>query len=175
VTSSGCPPVIPFRGAQKCYDLHNWAFNDLIREKHFDTIIISANWFYTWIKNRQNVKKTIEILLNHTDRVVVLGPSMQYTQSLPRLLVELPEDGDSGLLFKKASRYDFFSKLDNQMQAFLNMDRVVYISTFDAVCDGTHCRTVTPEGIPMNFDDSHLTYEGAHYILKKYEKQIFDR
>jgi hypothetical protein len=175
VTSSGCPPVIPFKGAKKCYDLHSWAFNDLIREKHFDTIIISANWFYTWIKNRQNVKKTIKILLNHTDRVVVLGPSMQYTQSLPRLLVELPEDGDSGLLFKKASRYNFFAKLDKQMQAFLTMKRVVYISTFDAVCDGTRCRTVTPEGIPMNFDDSHLTYEGAYYILKQYEKRIFDR
>jgi hypothetical protein len=61
------------------------------------------------------------------------------------------------------------------MRAFLKMDGVVYISTLDALCDGKGCRAVTPEGVPVNFDEDHLTYEGAHYILKKYEKQIFDR
>jgi peptidoglycan/LPS O-acetylase OafA/YrhL len=175
VTSSGCPPVIPFRGAKKCYDLHSWAFNDLIREKHFDTIIISANWYYVWLKHKTDIKKTIEELLKYTDRVVILGPSMQYSQSLPRLLVELPEDANSSTLCYTAGKYKFFSIIDRQMRAFLKMDGVVYISTFDALCDGKGCCTVTPEGVPVNFDEDHLTYEGAHYILKKYEKQIFDR
>jgi len=175
VTSSGCPPVIPFRGAKKCYDLHSWAFNDLIKEKHFHTIIISANWYYVWLQHKADVKKTVSELLKYADRVVVLGPSMQYSQSLPRLLVELPEDGNSSTLFKTAGKYKFFSIIDRQMRSVLKIDRVVYISTLDALCDGKRCLTVTPEGVPVNFDEDHLTYEGASYILKQYETVIFDR
>jgi len=175
VTSSGCPPVIPFRGAKKCYDLHSWAFNTLIREKHFHTIVISANWYYVWLKHKYDVKKTVQELLKYTDRVVVLGPSMQYSQSLPRLLVELPEDANSSTLFKTAGKYKFFSIIDRQMRSVLKMDRVVYVSTLDALCDGKSCLTVTPEGVPVNFDEDHLTYEGASYILKQYETVIFDR
>jgi len=175
VTSSGCPPVMPFSGGKQCRDLHSWAFNTLIKEKHFNTIVISANWFYAAINNMKGIRETLAYLTHYTNRVVVLGPSMQYAQSLPRLLVELPEGMESTQIYKKAGRYKLFKKLDKQMRQMLRMKGVIYISTFEALCDEKGCTTVTPEGVPVNFDEGHLTYEGAKYILKKIGSVVFDR
>ena len=175
VNSSACLPIFPFKwGAKKCTDLHKWALNDLIKEKHFDVIILSiSNLNRT---TNKAIEQTITQMLKYSDRVVFIGPSMKYKQSLPRLLVELTEGEDSSMIYKTAGDYKYILKLDNTLEKFFHMDRVKYISALKILCsEEKGCRTLTPEGAPLYFDRDHFTEDGALYILKQVKNNIFDR
>jgi len=175
VTSSACLPIFPFKwGAKKCIDLHRWALNSLIKEKHFDVIILSiANLNRT---TNLEIKQTISHMLKYTNKVVILGPSMKYKQSLLRLLVELPEGHDSSMIYKNTSDYEYTLNIDNTMKNFLQMDRLEYISTLKVLCkDEEGCRTLTPRGVPMYFDRDHFTEDGARFMLKQVVNKVFDR
>ncbi len=175
VTASGCIPVFPLKwGSHVCNQLHSWAFNDLIKQKHFDTVIVSmANLNRT---NNEAIRQTLKYILKYTDRVVYIGRTMRYKQPVPRLLLGLSKDEDSGKLHQKAGDYDYTLKLDTSMQKALDMPNVTYISTLNLMCTkDKSCRTLTPVGIPLYFDKDHLTKEGALYILKQAKDKIFDR
>lgn len=172
-TASGCPPVLHTRGAKGCIEMMQWVYKDLIPHKHFDTIIYSANWWYFKL---EDVIKTINYMLHYTDRVVVMGINMQYKQPLPRLLVEWG-DTNTSQIYKKAGYYEAMSKYDKVMQRFLKGKiGVEYISILNVECSKEKgCRTLTEEGVPVDFDDSHLTPEGARYIIKAIENKVFKR
>jgi len=175
VTSSGCLPIFPFKwGVKECIDLHKWALNDLIKEKYFDVIILSiANLNRT---SYTSIQQTIQYISKHTNKVVFLGPSMKYKQSLPRLLVDLPEGADSSMIYKTAGDYQYISKIDNEMEKLFHMNNVEYISTLKILCSKQKgCRTLTPEGTPVYFDRDHLTEDGALYILKQIKDKVFNR
>lgn len=172
VTSSGCTPIMPYQGIQRCTELMYWAYNTLIPSKHYDTIILSAHWGYV---NHQGIVDTVKYLQKYTNRIVVLGPSMQYTQPLPRLLVELKEGEDSNLIYKKAGKLKQLHLIDYAMEHYFRLNKVTYISTLNILCNERGCKSITENGTPVNFDKSHLTNEGAYYILKKIEGNIFDR
>ena len=175
VTASGCIPVFPLRwGVHVCRQLHSWALNDLIKQKHFDTVIVSmANLNRT---NNDAIRQTLEYILKYADRVVYIGRTMRYKQPLPRLLLGLSKGEDPAKVYQKAGDYDYTSKLDTSMQKALDMPNVTYISTLDLMCTKEKsCRTLTPGGIPLYFDKDHLTKEGALYILKQAKDEIFER
>jgi peptidoglycan/LPS O-acetylase OafA/YrhL len=172
VTSSGCIPIIPFKGIKRCSELMNWAFNDLIPMRHFDTIILSGHWGYV---NHKGINETAKYLKDYTDKIIVLGPSMQYSQPLPRLLVKLGKDENSGMIYKSAGKYKALTQIDNAMKSYFNLEKVHYISVLKVLCDNGECKTVTLNGTPINFDESHLTHEGAYYILKRIQEEIFQR
>jgi len=175
VTASGCLPIFSLTwGTQVCRDLHTWALNNLIKEKHFDVIILSmANLERT---TNEAIKRTIEHMLKYTDRVVFLGRTMRYKQSLPRLLMNLSEGENTSMIHQKAGDYDYTLTLDTTMKKFFQMDRVTYISTLQLMCTKEKvCRTLTPGGVPMYFDKDHFTKEGSLYILKQMKNDIFER
>jgi len=172
VTSSGCSPILPYSGAKRCAGLNKWAYEELIQEKYFDTIILSGNWR---LENKKNFQYSLEQLLKHTDKVVVLGASMEYKQSLPRLLLNLKNTEDSTQIYKYGGSYPTFLKIDKMIKSYVTMDNAIYISTLDKLCSNKGCTTITPNGVPINFDNGHLSHDGAMYILKQIEQDIFDR
>jgi len=175
VTSSGCLPIMPFEwGSKKCIDLHRWALNDLIPQKHFNTIILSiANIHRT---TNEAIKETVNYLLKYTDNVVFLGPTVKYKQSLPRLLVSLPQETDSTKLCKTVGDYNYVVKLDQTLKKLLSIQNVHYVSIVSALSTGEeNCHTLTPEGAPIYFDRDHFTESGANYILKQVKNEIFDQ
>lgn len=173
ITTSGCNPLLPYRGAKRCVGLNKWAYEELIREKHFDVIVLSALWFNI---HKKDFQYSLSKLAKYTDKLVVFGPSMSYKQPLPRLLLNLKKGEDSRQIYKSAGLYDKLASMDHMLQGYVGkMDHVKYISILDTVCNKKGCKTITPDGTPINFDDSHLTHEGALYILKQVEDKIFKR
>lgn len=172
VTTSGCNPLLPYSGAKRCVGLNKWAYEKLIQEKHFDVILLSALWFNI---HKNNFQYSLKELAKHTDKLVVFGPSLSYTQPLPRLLLKLKKDEDSTQIYQRASLYKKLSLIDKRLRSYASMDKVEYISILDTLCNENGCRAITPDGTPIIFDDSHLTHEGAQYILKQIEDEIFDR
>ena len=172
VTTSGCVPILPYNGAKRCVELNKWAYEELIVQKHFDTIVLSANWR---IVNQKHFVDSLNRLLKHTDKLVVLGPSMEYKQPLPRLLVNLKKNEKSSDIYKTASNYNVYLKIDKLIKTYTSMTQATYISTLDVLCTKNGCSTVTEDGTPISFDNGHLTHEGAYYILKHIESRLFDR
>jgi len=173
VTTSGCNPLLPYRGAKRCIGLNKWAYEELIREKHFDVIVLSALWFSI---HKKDFQYSLTQLAKYTDTLVVFGPSMSYKQPLPRLLLNLQKGEDSTQIYKSAGLYEKLALMDKALKSYVStMDNVKYISVLDTLCDKKGCKTITPDGTPINFDDSHLTHEGALYILKQVEDKVFKR
>jgi peptidoglycan/LPS O-acetylase OafA/YrhL len=172
VTTSGCNPLLPYRGAKRCVGLNKWAYEELIPTKHFDVIILSALWFNI---HKKDFQYSLNQLAKYTDKLIVFGPSLSYMQPLPRLLLNLKENTDNKQIYKTASYYNKLSSMDKTLKSYVPLDKVKYVSLLNTICDTKGCMTVTPDGTPINFDDSHLTHEGALYILKQIEDEILDR
>ena len=170
VTASGCHPTLPYEGTKRCSSLVQWAYEELIKEKSFDTIILSAHWSYP---DKQHLLDAIELLLNYTDRIVVLGPNMEYLQPLPRLLVKMPKGEDTRVIYKTAGNYKAVASVDYHMKKYLDRDRVKYISVLKVLCDRSGCTTTTRDGTPITFDSGHFTHEGASYVVKKIKDRLF--
>jgi peptidoglycan/LPS O-acetylase OafA/YrhL len=171
-TTSGCSLLLPYSGAKRCLGLNKWVYEELIKEKHFDTIILSGNWKS---ESKKNFQHSLEIFLKHADRVVVLGPSLEYTQSLPRLLLNLKDGENSSQIYKSGSLYTVFATVNRLIESYVTMDNATYISILRTTCFDGGCTSVTPSGSPVNFDNGHLSHDGAKYILKQVENKIFDR
>ncbi len=172
VTASGCRPILQYKGEDRCTDLIKWAYKELIIDKHFDTIILSARWS---MNERENLVETVNMLLNHTNQVVILGHTMEYLQPLPRLLAKLPEDKDTRLIYKTAGKYQELFTIDEFIKSSFTMKGVKYISILDILCNKNGCITTTPEDIPIAFDYGHFTHEGAYYIIEQINTEIFNR
>jgi peptidoglycan/LPS O-acetylase OafA/YrhL len=160
VTSSGCRPTINTVGAKRCSDLIGWAFNDLVTNTKFDKIFLSGNWQNSDV---DKLKETIKYLENYSDNIVVLGPMLKYKTSLPRILA-LSNSNDE---ITQQSNYSMSLKKDGIIESAVNSTTARYISILKAICPGGICATRTKENIPIQFDSSHLTKDGATYLLEK--------
>jgi len=175
VNASGCVPILSSTwGDKPCKELFKWTFDTLIREKHFDVIIISmANFHHT---SNVAIQKSMQYIAEHTDKIVFLGRTMRYKQPLPRLLLKLSKGEESSFIHKIAGDYEYTLNLETNLQEVLKVDKLNYISILKLMCtEEQSCRTLTPEGIPMYFDKDHFTEDGALYILKQVKNDVFDR
>lgn len=164
VTASGCRPTTAFTGSDYCTSLMRWAYEELILTHDFDAIIVSGNWKKGDV---DSLKQTVDRLSRHTDKVIFLGPIMTYDQALPRLLARSFPDFDQSYLLEKASNYDQARSLDKSIKQTLAQSPSLYISILDVICPKGDCVKVTTDGIPMQWDYGHLTYEGARDIVGK--------
>ena len=48
---------------------------------------------------------------------------------------------------------------------------VRYLSVMQAICPGGACRTTTPEGLPMQWDEGHLSKPGSLYVGRRLRDQ----
>ncbi|MDQ7084850.1 MAG: SGNH hydrolase domain-containing protein [Sulfurovum sp.] len=175
LNASGCLPVQNATwGDTPCQDLFQWTLETLIQEKHFDVIIISmANFHHT---TPLAIHKSMKYIAQYTDKIVFLGRTMRYKQPLPRLLLQLSLGEESAFIHKIAGDYEYTLNLETTLQKVLKVDKLNYISILELMCTPQQsCRTLTPKKIPMYFDKDHFTKEGALYILKQVEEEVFDR
>jgi peptidoglycan/LPS O-acetylase OafA/YrhL len=161
LTSSGCRPLLSAKGKKRCTDLIEYAYQDLIKTQRFDKIILSGRWETGDV---DALLETTRYLSNLADNVVVLGPTLEYQQSLPRILaMTSPEKLEND----KHNQYSFFKKVDSKFKMLEWPKQVTYISTIDILCTPNNlpCKTVTDKGVPLAFDYGHMTHEGASFLL----------
>src|SRR5262249_57375933 len=77
---------------------------------------------------------------------------------LPRLLAFPIQGDDPGLLDQ--IRLDL-SGLDAKMRTLAEQKGADYVSMLDALCKGGSCETLAAPGVPLQYDDGHLTREGS--------------
>tara|TARA_R110000868_G_scaffold314754_1_gene575660 strand:- start:4653 stop:6527 length:1875 start_codon:yes stop_codon:yes gene_type:complete len=165
-TASGCRPVVNTKGAQRCTDIVHYVFEEFLRDKHLDGIILAARWRATDI---DELKTTITLLSKKADDIIVLGPIPEYSDALPILLARGIYHDDVNMAHRAldASRFD----LDQSMATSLGGSEVTYISITSLFCPGRVC-IERIEGEPVSFDYGHMTLVGARFAAEGITREI---
>jgi len=161
-TASGCAAVRGGAGPKRCTQLFAFVFNDFLPKHRVDTVVLAGRW-PRW--SYPALESTIRYLQPLVDRVVILGPPVEYDQSFPRLLAEGIVAHDAGLaarhlVAKPRSSDRFFA-------ASLAHSTARYFSVYDATCPNDECTQWAAPGVPMQYDEHHLTLQGSELILER--------
>ncbi len=160
-TYGGCAPI-PSRPSNSgpCVDFGNKILT-MAANRQFAAVVISANWTgYPAVLSE--LSEMVHSLAEGGLRVILIGPSVEFTHPLPVLLAgtrsgpkPLARSPESWLL-------DTAVKLDEQMhQMFTGILNVFYISPISEVCPEHVCPVLVDKGVPLTWDSSHLTAEGS--------------
>lgn len=153
--ASGCRPLTNYVGEKRCTDLMRLVFEVYVQKYPFDAIILAGRWEDS---DLTSIAETVSQISNETDRVIVLGPIIEYKQALPRLLAR-HDPSDEAL--DAARLYSDTKEMDTQLYRMLHGLDVEYYSIVDAICPQGKCKLFSSDGMPIQFDASHLTHEGA--------------
>jgi peptidoglycan/LPS O-acetylase OafA/YrhL len=161
-SASGCEAARGVHGAKRCTKLFEFVFNEFLPKHHVNTVVLAGRWprdIYPYLKN------TIAYLQPMVDRVVVLGPVVEYDQPFPRLLAQSIVEGDPGLVARHLVRAQRSG--DRYYAERLASLRVRYFSVYDATCPHDECTLWAAPGVPMQYDEHHLTLQGAKLVLDR--------
>ena len=169
VNASGCRPLVDAEGEERCTVLMELALESYVREYAFDAVILAGRWEEDDLEVLQS---TIDSLTSVVENVIVLGPIIEYKQALPRILARYGLNNEE----LEASRLtDEVAEIDQQMKSILELTKSEYYSILNTICPTEGCKVFTENGMPIQFDGSHLTHEGAIEIVDSLVEQGFLR
>lgn len=160
ITASGCKPLLNTQGEKWCTDLMTLAFEDVLQNGAISTVILSARWKK---KHLQPLLSTIEELQSRKIDVIVLGPIIEYSQPLPRLLALSGSVSD----IYSSSKYKKILEIDAEFKSSIMKKEVKYLSILDTACSHKASCITLVEGKPLQFDYGHLTEAGARLLLSQ--------
>jgi hypothetical protein len=166
-TVAGCKPLLnppsEFSGkvSETCRRIMQFVFRDFLRRNRLDGVIISARWTES---NVAGLTETVRYLSAYEPNVFVIGPSVEYSQPLPRILAMSKLHRDP--MLAKEDRVIALFALDDQMRSALTNVDAKYISMIRTLCRKNDCETVTDKGVPLQFDYGHLTADGARQVAE---------
>jgi hypothetical protein len=156
-TGAGCMPVRDqaFGAYPECAKVISYVLGTFLANHPVNLVILSARW---GASDLPRLAGTLAWFKEHGIRTVVLGPMVEYTSALPRLLalsVELgdPEFPERQLIHQAA--------LDADVARVAAAGGANYVSMYNLLCQQGACLTVLPGGIPLEFDGDHFTREGS--------------
>jgi peptidoglycan/LPS O-acetylase OafA/YrhL len=169
---AGCSPTIqhPAWLPADCAPAARYLFDDYLIHHPIDTVLLVARW-KPW--DLDNLGPTIDWLHQHHVRVILFGPSIEYDQSLVRLIQIARHDRDPGVLLRH--RDPLALQLDRKMAVLArNQWHVPYISIVQDLCtasprpDLEHsagCPVYGAPGVALLYDTDHLSYAGSHLLV----------
>jgi peptidoglycan/LPS O-acetylase OafA/YrhL len=167
-TASGCRPIFGEGGEQHCTGLIHYIYDRFLPTQKLDGILISAQWAP---KDLPNIISTVDILKRYVPRVIVIGPTVQYIQPLPRILAR-------AIILKRpetelASQYRRTEEqaTDVLFATTLKAAQIEYASAYRALCH-PECEVWAAADVPIQFDDDHFTREGSAYIVKRLDLHL---
>jgi hypothetical protein len=164
-TATGCKPVLDSDGEQQCSDLMSFLFTGFIPKHRFEAIVLSARWDADELRA---LRKTTKLLKAYAERVVVLGPRVEYKQDLPWILTAGIVQHDPAIADRlRVSRQ---KQTDRLFAQYLRQDGIAYVSLYQAICPNNRCRVTDRAGLPLAFDYGHLTASGSALVAQQIKK-----
>lgn len=159
-TASGCKPFLVDIGLPGCMAIMSRALRDELPKGGFDGVIVAGEWKPV---DLPYLAQTLGYVKRFTPNVYLVGPIVEYNQSLARLLARstawhLAPPGPEALIGDGAP-------LDTAFERFARSAGVTYLSTYRALCATPQTCLQEIAGVPVQWDNSHLTAEGAVHIV----------
>ena len=156
---SGCKPVVGSRGEVPCVELITAMLDGFIPKTKLDAVILSARWVDDDIPS---ILQTIKRIKPYAKTVYVFGPIVTYDEGLPRLLAQAETRGPQII---DDARMKEVQQVDMDLAIAIPPEAARYLSIYEMLCPaGEQCTTRTTDGIPVQWDYGHLTYEGGLYL-----------
>ena len=163
-TASGCQPVLPLTGADRCVTLMRYVFEEVLPSIHVDTLIFASRWDD---KPPHQVASTIRTLAPSADQIIVVGTAPEYRTDLPRLIAKKFSVMSTPSEMLMATKKHIIA-IDETFQSYFDQhqfDDILYVSALQTFCNNGACEVVTDEGTPLAFDFGHLTIEAADRVV----------
>ncbi|MEO1205640.1 MAG: acyltransferase family protein [Pseudomonadota bacterium] len=161
-----CTPLLGtpgFAADHYCAHLMRHLFDTHIPAAGLDGIILSARWGEASL---DDLAATAAKLATLTDRIIILGPTVEYDGAFPQILARvLWGTGAQASQFRRSLPPD----LDARMKTISWPAKTTYISLIDIICPSgmASCKETTHGGAPYHFDYGHYTYDAAREIASQ--------
>lgn len=172
VTAAGCRPMLggPPSDYPFCDALMERAFSEYVVGIRPALIILAARWEEG---DLPALAETLRALKGGGHEVVLVGPTAEWAQFLPRLLALAHERGwgpalPNLMLLKERA------ELDRRMALLAAQTGTPYISIHDIQCD-PECIYFAPSGAPAVVDNSHFTHEASGLFAGEFEHPMLVR
>ena len=165
-TAAGCTPLETYAlGRPYCRPMIDMIYERLATHR-YQAVILGGRWV------EQDIPQLIESiarLRQDGQTVIVIGPSLEYSDALPAVLARRSWIGDGFSVdrFQRAQS----RVLESAMRDAVVDAGAVYLSQQRALCVADRCETRTPSGAPIAFDHAHLTSEGARHVAARISEQ----
>lgn len=176
LAASACAPILGYDVAARpfCHAFNDIAFPMIVRERP-EFVIMSANWPQDK-KALDALEQTVDKLLAEKIRVVILGETPLYKQSVPKLIADRIVAGSSDLQAHEELETGFLHVADQLMQErFGHRAGVTYVPVFRLICPHERCPLIAPDDVPVQFDTAHLTASGSHMFAKTLTPWLFEK
>lgn len=156
--ASGCRPTLEAEGTPWCEKLMRLIFDEHVPAASLDGVILAARWDE---EDLPALKATEDFLAERVERIVILGPTVEYQGIFPLLLARSYLNGDG-----RVERYldPAPRRLDQQMKKMDWAPDTIYVSLFDLLCSDETCARTTSTKEPFHFDHGHFTLEASYEV-----------
>lgn len=169
-THTGCKPVLYEPSSDPCQKFFRHILTHQIKKSPPDVLLFAARW------RKEDVALLGKTLSNPAVRAshpLVLGPVVQYTSGLPRLLVYSRFWQKPTLIFQAVDPE--LAETDRAMAAMTARLGVPYISMLRRMCTGEQCMVWAAPHVPMQFDYGHFTKEGSERVTVLFMPDVMQR
>lgn len=161
-TASGCKPLLPLEGEKYCTDLVDYIVAQWISDTKIDGIILSALWDND---DASRISRTIQELKKHTDNIIILGPTVEYTTALPKLLMRA-QDYDERSSNVRRFVVDKSFETEDLLKIVVERSGGKYVKIASNICNDIDCIVYAGANVPMTWDYGHFTLAGAAKIVR---------
>ncbi|MBL9036797.1 MAG: acyltransferase [Rhodospirillaceae bacterium] len=161
-TASGCKPIGDLHGRPGCTALMRFMIEEFIPAHRLDAILLAGRWRPS---DLAQLRATAEKLKPHADRLIVLGPRLEYRSNLPWILAVSALRQDPGMLdrLQVGQQKDTDRALRHQFEG----SGIHYFSLYRAICSEGTCRQLDERGTPLSFDYGHFTESGSIFVARQ--------
>ncbi len=162
-TISGCPPRLhPLpRDLDRCRAPLDFVFRQYLPSRAGDIIVLAGNWKED---DLTRVGQMIDWLKQHRLRVVLVGPVVRYKSQTAKLIALSYLQNDPSLPDRFISLRE--GPMDKDFAALAQAKGVAYFSAYRALCPDK-CLRIAANGMPLQFDMTHLTDEGSLFMADR--------
>lgn len=159
VTAAGCKPLLSSTSSLtgRCAEIVRSTFDKVVKQPTYRAVILAARWQQSDIPA---LRETLHLLKKQ--HVIVIGPGLDFKLAVPRLLIFNQDKPD-----KVASQSNIASLrvVDLALAELVKAEGGQYYSMLEQQCT-PDCRYIDDNGVPIQWDTSHLTRQGADFMLR---------
>lgn len=163
-SSTNCRPLPDHTDAGFCAELSRFIYDTWVPEHVPQYVALSGVWREAELASlAKGIARLRESGVRH---VIVLGETVAYTATLPKILARAAMAG-ADVAERQAAhlRPDLWQR-DRALRQVVEAAGATYIPLLDVACPLGECRSEV-QGVPLLFDSNHYTTEGAAFVAQR--------
>ncbi len=172
--ASLCPPLIgpEIKGRPHCKTINDMVAKEIATNKP-NTVLISALWSVYPMRNF--LPETIKFLKESgVNNIIVVGPFPVWKRTMIDTIEEIGINAERTVPWDMTDETRNLRGNDKYLRNLSKEKNFTYISPLEDMCTDSYCKAIVGHktAYPIQYDNAHLTPEGAKWFIGKVENQI---